>query len=705
MTVRDSVNEGLNSGKKIIVFGAGDWGRQLLEEQVIRVECFLDNSPQKQGGYIGNIPILPPGSLRDINPDEAVVVIANELHAAEIEQDLLAIWRGEVAVYRPQASLSSAAYFDKLRYNVTYLCNSRCQTCSIWKNQPGYEMSPEELGEQLSSPAFSRVENFFITGGEPTLRKDFPQFIKAAAEKLPCLKWVATVTNALLADRTVALMTECRDICRRHGIQFAVSVSIDGLKEVYDQVRGVPGGFAKAVAVIERLKAAGVKCNVSVTISSLNIWHLEELRAFLQTKQWETVYKCAQFEKFFNSEELVRNIFSYDEDQRHQLLLFLHKMLASDEPYSFDWNVAYNTIAMAEGRKRMLGCGYHETLRLMQDGSFMKCGSSSFASERITPGTAADAHCSLQQSTDFFIHTKCEACLNDTFSYPSEIMKREIEQAEYWKEFLSFDGFEKHSSSLSLPEPHLQKRKGHNLLIVGEWGREDVVSGEGLRTYVNRRTRQEKDLSATVCSEYPFITRRTLRGMPEAEIVPVYDRAFLQRVRLADELVIFHRGGKLNAPSRWAEKLAGDCGIPIRFIAQEEIADELGIGRRPEHEQRTESVICCCIDVEKDEAKEALVCIRDLALRTGYGCRFLSVSNFCLGRFGDNRDIYFELIPQVFGEHWKDQCTVDDRLADLDKLAVSMQASELVVAVGDTPARLANVLGIKTYDIRGGMNG
>lgn len=145
---------------------------------------------------------------------------------------------------------------------VTLNCNARCLMCDIWKQPSTGEMQPAEY---LQLPASLREIN--LTGGEPFLRQDLPEVIAAIRQACPRARLVIS-TNGLLVDR----MQEMAPQLLRQGSAVAVRVSIDGLEETHDRLRGVPGGFARALRGLERLREAGVQdLGVGMTLLADNV--------------------------------------------------------------------------------------------------------------------------------------------------------------------------------------------------------------------------------------------------------------------------------------------------------------------------------------------------------------------------------------------------------------------------------------------------
>jgi MoaA/NifB/PqqE/SkfB family radical SAM enzyme len=114
---------------------------------------------------------------------------------------------------------------------VTYRCNSRCAMCDIWKQTPAErpELSPEDY---RWLPASLRSIN--VSGGEPFLRDDLVEIVRVMREACPRARVVIS-TNGLATQRIVAAVPLMRDV--------AVRVSVDGVGEAHDTLRGVQGAW------------------------------------------------------------------------------------------------------------------------------------------------------------------------------------------------------------------------------------------------------------------------------------------------------------------------------------------------------------------------------------------------------------------------------------------------------------------------------
>jgi MoaA/NifB/PqqE/SkfB family radical SAM enzyme len=138
----------------------------------------------------------------------------------------------------------------KLNFCITYWCQSRCLTCNIWQMKPKGELSIDEIREFVKkNPYFKWVE---LTGGEPFLRSDIVEIAKAFKEYSKGLYIITMPTNSLCDHGLVE--RKLREILSLGIPRVAITVSLDGYKELHDKIRGIPGNYEKAIDTFKRLK-------------------------------------------------------------------------------------------------------------------------------------------------------------------------------------------------------------------------------------------------------------------------------------------------------------------------------------------------------------------------------------------------------------------------------------------------------------------
>ncbi len=146
-----------------------------------------------------------------------------------------------------------------LTWLVTYRCNSRCIMCDCWKRSPQDELSLDEIRRILSF--FPRMDFVRITGGEPFLRKDLPEIVSMIYQHLKPL-FLHITTNGLLEERIVRF---CRDNGPDNPLYLLIS--LDGMKEKHDHIRGIPGAWDKAVSTLKALLPLRRKSKLKLAVN------------------------------------------------------------------------------------------------------------------------------------------------------------------------------------------------------------------------------------------------------------------------------------------------------------------------------------------------------------------------------------------------------------------------------------------------------
>lgn len=139
---------------------------------------------------------------------------------------------------------------------VTYRCPMQCRMCDIWQNptNKSLEITPAEI-EKLPNVKFIN-----ITGGEPFVREDLEDIIEVAFRKAPR---VVISTSGWFEERIIRMAERFP--------QIGIRISIEGLSQKNDELRGRQGGFDKGLRTLLALKEMGVKdIGFGITVSDSN---------------------------------------------------------------------------------------------------------------------------------------------------------------------------------------------------------------------------------------------------------------------------------------------------------------------------------------------------------------------------------------------------------------------------------------------------
>lgn len=121
---------------------------------------------------------------------------------------------------------------------LTYRCNARCNMCDCYKDpsKPEDEITLDTI-QKLPRMAFVN-----ITGGEPFIRKDIEEVVRILQDKADR---IVISTNGFFTDRILSL-------CERFPT-VGIRISIEGLQQTNDAIRGIPDGFNRGYETLKTL--------------------------------------------------------------------------------------------------------------------------------------------------------------------------------------------------------------------------------------------------------------------------------------------------------------------------------------------------------------------------------------------------------------------------------------------------------------------
>ncbi len=131
----------------------------------------------------------------------------------------------------------------------TLRCNSRCITCYNRKNlnQSGADLDVATCRRIAADlPDLLLLE---ISGGEPSLHKELPDLIAEFVKATP-VKYISIPTNAIMPD---AVEKMAREVCNVFKGFVGIGLSMDGIGETHDAIRGVNGNFDSLQETYRRL--------------------------------------------------------------------------------------------------------------------------------------------------------------------------------------------------------------------------------------------------------------------------------------------------------------------------------------------------------------------------------------------------------------------------------------------------------------------
>ncbi len=157
---------------------------------------------------------------------------------------------------------------------LTSRCNLKCVHCYLGpqeeqRKKRDLEMSTEQAKSVIDQICASGCLYLVITGGDPMVRKDFPEVYRYAKEQ----GLIVTVfcDGVLVTDAIIRLFQDYPP--------FNVDVSVYGATaETYEAVTRIKGSFPKFLRGLDRLSDGGIPFSLKTVLMTLNKHELQDMR-------------------------------------------------------------------------------------------------------------------------------------------------------------------------------------------------------------------------------------------------------------------------------------------------------------------------------------------------------------------------------------------------------------------------------------------
>ena len=185
-------------------------------------------------------------------------------------------------------------------WEITLACDLKCTHCG---SRAGHvrndELTTEEALDLVRQLARLGTREITLIGGEAYLRHDWLQIIN----EIKSNGMLSTMQSGALhlTDQKLRQAAEA-------GLG-AIGVSIDGLRDVHDRIRGVPGSFDAAFQALHNARKYGLTTSVNTQITSQVMPQLAELQdLFIQAgaRNWQIQLTVAMGRAADNPELLLQ---------------------------------------------------------------------------------------------------------------------------------------------------------------------------------------------------------------------------------------------------------------------------------------------------------------------------------------------------------------------------------------------------------------
>lgn len=255
---------------------------------------------------------------------------------------------------------------------ITYRCNARCNMCNRYKkpSQPNEEISLETI-KKLPPMYFTN-----ITGGEPFIRQDLKEVVRELYKKSDR---IVISTNGFFTDRIIDLCKEFPNI--------GIRISIEGLEETNNKIRGLEDGFNKGLTTLKKLVEMNhPDVGFGMTVQDANAKDLVPL--YKLSNEMNMEFATASLHNSFYFVE-AKNIIKDRPIVAKNFEDLINELLKSNSPKK--WFRAYfnhGLINYIYGQKRLLPCDMaFDTFFIDPYGDVMPCNGTK---EKLVMGNLND---------------------------------------------------------------------------------------------------------------------------------------------------------------------------------------------------------------------------------------------------------------------------------------------------------------------------
>lgn len=320
---------------------------------------------------------------------------------------------------------SKKKYPKVIQLPLTYRCNLKCVMCNVWKMDHSNEMLIEEFSKYMKDPIFKEVESVGINGGEPSLIKNLEMYAKKIMN-LPKIKSLNIISNGFSSKLLLGKLESIYATCKKKNVNFHVSISLDGVGEIHDFIRGMPGVFEKTTSTIDEIMKNKHKycdsIDIACTIVKQNIDNLIELDVYAKSKGYNVRYRLGIKNKRIGSEKITNQYCVIYDNLKQTVKEFFHSRISKAKTIydKFKYFAIYYFLD-SKTPKRLLGCAWKdEGITIDSRGNVYYCAvaSNKIGSLREKSGEKIFFDEKNIEFRKSIIENQCDKCIHDYSGKP-----------------------------------------------------------------------------------------------------------------------------------------------------------------------------------------------------------------------------------------------------------------------------------------------
>lgn len=450
--------------------------------------------------------------------------------------------------------------FNKLNYPfvinfpITDNCNSKCQMCNVWVDKAENEITPDEITSTFKQDLFKNVQHIGISGGEPTLRDDLVECIKALLDSNKQLKTLSLTTHGFNNKKWEELLPKIVDLVKERGIQFGINMSVDGYRDGHEVVRRVKNAWDKINNSLRLFKQYNLPIQLQCTISKFNVYEVNQLLDFAIRQDVDMIFRVAtSIERLYNND--ITDEFFLNEEEYS----FIADFLVSDNLMNFtkkpNRRLLYREIAkrIISDKKRKAPCYFQKDgLLLGSNGAISHCSIDINELGNIREKDAKSIYFS-EKSHDYYdqlINDKCDDCIHDQngFWNPFSLIREELRhKSPLYKKTSMYINFIYDNIKAYLPYTLSYDQPDSTIHITGAYGGEHVGDSAILGGVILRAKKRHPNFKKVIVYSTRYDrTKKWVNGLDFLNcIIEVQDLNTLKKIHLNKSDKLIWAGGPI----------------------------------------------------------------------------------------------------------------------------------------------------------------
>lgn len=464
-----------------------------------------------------------------------------------------------------------------LNFSITDNCNSRCVMCDVWKTRSKDEMTEADLHRVLSDQLFAQIQHVGVSGGEPTLRTDLVEMIRVIVETLPRLRSLSITSHGFQVKRLEKYLPRIKAICEKHGVDFRLHLSVDGIGEVHNTVRGIPKAFDKTMASNRVARELGVTVQWQATISARNVYHVSRLQQVAKDYNADIIFRQAtEIIRLDNIESLAG--VALDDNEQSFFADFLESKIVHASARTPVRRLFYHDLAhrIRTGADRTAPCYYqNEGVFLTPHGDLYPCSICTEKLGNALERSSYDIYFSDESRAirDRLINNTCPKCIHDQSGawHPITLIREVIRSSKVGRTLvfankagvlvtraipvatramLTPSRIPKSNADRNVCSNSDSQVKVHSAVLIGAYGGEHVGDAAILGGVLMRLQRHHGLENAVVLSDRPDRTERWVStlDLPIDITVVAYERPEARRALTKSDGLVYAGGPLMDLP-------------------------------------------------------------------------------------------------------------------------------------------------------------